>query len=186
MAKAKSKTLPKKSNAWTKPKWTYVEEIQQKIMKYFDECFDIEYRKVKQYRVLKQKDWSEVIEEYYKVKEKQVCITPPTVTGLAYALDTNRQTLLNYEDIESIPKKVPKDQRQQFVDTIKKAKSFVERYNEERLHKWWSPIGPMFNLKVNFKRQDVQKIDHTTDGDKITSVTFTTSLPAPDATESVA
>lgn len=181
----KRKKLPRKTD-WAQPKWSYVEEIQKKIMEYFDSCFDIEYRKVKQYRTLVQEDGSEVIEEYYKIKEKHVCINPPTITWLAYALDTTRETLSKYENLKRIPKKVPREERQGFADTIKKAKLFVEKYNEEKLHRWWSPIGAMFNLKVNFKWQDVHKVDHTTDWEKIQSVTFTTSLPPPDETESTA
>lgn len=66
---------------------------------------------------------------------------PYTITGLALALDTNRQTLMNYEKEPGY---------EWFFDTIKKAKARVENYVEERLF-GNQVAGPIFNLKNNFK-----------------------------------
>lgn len=64
---------------------------------------------------------------------------PYTVSGLAYALDTDRQTLVNYE------------QREMFFDTIKKAKQKIESQFEERaLNGQYNPTMSIFLMKNNF------------------------------------
>ena len=73
---------------------------------------------------------------------------PYTVSGLAYALGTNRQTLLNYEAKEG------------FFDTIKSAKAKIETFNEEMLYsKDVSTTGVIFNLKNNYGWKDKQEIE---------------------------
>lgn len=62
---------------------------------------------------------------------------PLTISGLAVALDTSRQTLLNYE------------RREEYFDSIKRALSICERFAEERLFSN-SPTGAIFNLKNNY------------------------------------
>lgn len=61
--------------------------------------------------------------------------TPYTITGLALALDTTRQSLCDYEN------------RQDFADTIKKAKARVENYAERKLMSGMPAAGPIFALK---------------------------------------
>lgn len=73
---------------------------------------------------------------------------PYTVSGLAYALGTNRQTLLNYEE------------KEEFFDTIKKAKAKIEVFNEEQLYNKDVPTtGIIFNLKNNYGWKDKQEIE---------------------------
>lgn len=73
---------------------------------------------------------------------------PYTVSGLAYALGTNRQTLINYEEKEG------------FFDTIKSAKAKIELFNEEMLYnKDVSTTGVIFNLKNNYGWKDKQEIE---------------------------
>lgn len=73
---------------------------------------------------------------------------PYTVSGLAYALGTCRQTLLNYEENET------------FLDTIKRAKAKIELFNEEQLYnKDVSTTGVIFNLKNNYGWKDKQEIE---------------------------
>ena len=65
---------------------------------------------------------------------------PPTVTGLALALGfTNRQSLLNYQE------------RDEFFDTITRAKARVELYAEERLFDKEGANGAKFSLANNFQ-----------------------------------
>ena len=65
---------------------------------------------------------------------------PPTMTGLALALGfSSRQSLLNYQG------------KKQFVDTITRAKSFIEAYAEERLFDRDGVQGAKFSLINNFK-----------------------------------
>jgi len=87
--------------------------------------------------------------EYFKEcdeKEK-----PYTITGLAIALDTDRKTLLNYED------------RDDFFPTIKKIKQKVENYAEERLFTGSNTAGVIFNLKNNYGWVDRQEVDANVD-----------------------
>lgn len=73
---------------------------------------------------------------------------PYTVSGLAYALNTNRQTLLNYEENE------------EFFDTIKRAKAKIECFNEEALYSKDVPTtGVIFNLKNNYGWKDKQEFE---------------------------
>lgn len=100
-------------------------------------------------RPLKYKDVKTMqkdIDKYFADCDKKK--RPYTVSGLAYALDTNRQTLLNYEDNE------------EFFDTIKRAKAKIELFNEEQLYnKDVSTTGVIFNLKNNYGWKDKQEIE---------------------------
>lgn len=78
-------------------------------------------------------------------------IRPYTITGLALALDTTRQTLLEYEgEVPGREKANPK-----FADTIKEAKLKCELYIEEGMMKGTVPPAPgIFNLKNNYEWKD--------------------------------
>lgn len=77
-----------------------------------------------------------------------------TITGLALALDTYRQTLLNYEE------------KDEFVDTVKKAKQRIENSYEIDLKKH-GRSGTIFALK-NFDWKDKTETDITSDGKALT------------------
>ena len=77
-----------------------------------------------------------------------------TITGLALALDTYRQTLLNYEE------------KDEYLDTIKKAKQMIENSYELDLKKS-GRTGTIFALK-NFDWKDKTETDITTLGKAIT------------------
>ena len=88
-------------------------------------------------------DLDEIIEAYFvETAEKELW---PTVTGLCLALNLTRQGLLNYEV------------REEFVDTIKKAKLMVEFAIEQQLMSGKPAAGPIFNLKNNFGWKDEHK-----------------------------
>ncbi|MBQ7861617.1 MAG: hypothetical protein IJ349_05390 [Clostridia bacterium] len=74
---------------------------------------------------------------------------PLTITGLALALGFNsRQTLLNYQE------------KEEFMDTITRAKARVEAYTEERLFDKEGAAGARFSLANNFKGwSEKQKIE---------------------------
>lgn len=80
---------------------------------------------------------------------------PYTVTGLAEALDTTRQTLLEYQgEVAGREKKVPG-----FADAIRKAKLKCERFAEESL---WQPkiaTGVIFNLTNNYGWRNKQEVE---------------------------
>lgn len=90
-----------------------------------------------------------MIDEYFSSTPKEEW----TITGLALALDTYRQTLLNYEE------------KDEFLDTIKKAKQKVENSYELDLKKS-GRTGTIFALK-NFDWKDQTQTDVTSKGDKI-------------------
>ena len=110
--------------------WMYknVEEIQEKIDTYFQECEGKPL--VVDGEVMTDKYGEPII-----VGKK-----PPTVTGLALALGFNsRQALLNYQG------------REEFNDTITRAKAKVEEYAESRLFDKDGANGAKFSLANNFK-----------------------------------
>ena len=72
---------------------------------------------------------------------------PYTITGLASALDTDRITLIRYED------------KEKFSNTIKRAKQKCEQYAEERLFGGQQVAGAIFNLKNNYGYKDTLDID---------------------------
>ncbi|MDU7067127.1 MAG: terminase small subunit [Clostridium perfringens] len=97
------------------------------------------------------------IDAYYEwAKENKKHIT---ITGLAWFLDTNRQTLLRYEEEDSeLLKSVSEDVRQAFRDTVKRAKARVEMEYEESLYNKNSAVGAIFTLKNNYGYVDKQEV----------------------------
>lgn len=112
-------------------------EMQKVIDKYFENCSG-EYIVIDG-QVVQDKNGNPI-----KTKER-----PLTITGLALALGfSGRQALLNYEG------------KPEFMDTIKRAKSRIEQYAEERLFDKEGVNGAKFNLSNNFKGwSEKQQID---------------------------
>ena len=75
-------------------------------------------------------------------------ICRPTMSGLAIALDMSRQSLCNYA------------KKDEFFDTIKRARLEVEQALEQHLYSG-SVAGVIFNLKNNFDWKDKSEIDST-------------------------
>lgn len=119
------------------PMYNTAEEMQGIIDAYFEECKG---------KILTDDDGNVVRDKYYM--PVIINAKPPTITGLALALGfTSRQALLNYQA------------KDEFVDTITRAKSRVECYAEERLYDKEGANGAKFNLANNFvgwkDKQDV-------------------------------
>lgn len=87
------------------------------------------------------------INNYFEECEKNK--EPYTITGLCMALDICRDTLCEYA------------KKDEFSDTIKKAKLKVENYLEKHLITDSSTTGIIFNLKNNFDWSDKQQIEHS-------------------------
>lgn len=106
------------------------------------------------------------IKEFFKMcaDEKRV----PTITGLAYFLDTTRKTLLEYEN--EILKSVSDDMKEEYSDIIKSAKARIELEYEQLLFKGNSVIGAIFTLKNNFGWVDRQEIQQTNKTIEVTLV----------------
>ena len=79
---------------------------------------------------------------------------PLVITGLAISLDTTRETLLDYQD------------RDEFSDTIIKAKQLCENYTEEYLFTGKNVAGAIFNLTNNFRNWKNKQYSDLTSGDK--------------------
>ena len=77
-------------------------------------------------------------------------IRPFPISGLADALDMSRQSLLNYS------------QKEEFFDTITRAKRKCEVYAEEQLFDKSGVTGAKFSLANNFDGwKDKQEIEHS-------------------------
>ena len=110
------------------PFYNTAEEMQEKIDAYFVEC---------EGRLLTDNEGNVITDKYgYPVR---VDTRPLTITGLALALGFNsRQALLNYQE------------KDEFHDTIMRAKAKVECYAEERLFDKDGANGAKFSLANNF------------------------------------
>lgn len=112
------------------PKYKSVGEIEEKIEKYFQSC---------EGEPLTDANGEQVVNKYgYPCWIRSP--KPPTVTGLALALGFNtRLSLLNYQG------------KKEFMNTITRAKSAIEKYAEERLFDRDGSNGAQFSLRNNFK-----------------------------------
>lgn len=130
------------------PKYKTVEELQEAIDKYFEEC--------------KGKPLVIDGEQMYNKQGYPIIIDrkPPTITGLALAIGlSGRGDLLYYQH-----------KKKQFCDTITRAKSRVEMYAEERLYDKEGSAGAQFNLRNNFKNWDADKKQEESKTEGITIV----------------
>ena len=126
-------------------KYKTPEEMQKKIDEYFESCYRaiMVFNKDKsQYEVVKDNNGN-IVKEQYK---------PFTITGLANALDLSRRDLLSYNE------------KDEFRNTVTRAKSIVEQYAEERLFDRDGNRGAIFSLSNNFKGwADKQQTETTKD-----------------------
>lgn len=122
-------------------------ELEKKIQAYFDMC---DSRMVEEIR------GNEVV----SVNRPR----PKTITGLAVALDTNRQTLLEYQA------------REKFADTIKRAKAIIEEdCVMNALDGKQDKTMSIFNLKNNYGWKDQSQMDVNATG----SLTIESKIPRP-------
>ncbi len=95
------------------------------------------------------KDMQDIIDKYFEECDEKG--KPYTMSGLAYALDMDRKSLLNYSKDEL------------FFPTIKKAKEKVEQQLEENaLMGKANSTFTIFNLKNNYGWRDTVEVknDH--------------------------
>lgn len=138
-------------------KFNTVSELNLRINEYFDRCDPhTEMRRVidghgKEGNAL----WVE--------REVLTPGVPYTITGLARALKTSRETLLDYESGKYDDKADVIDAAgDKFSDTIKDAKLRVQQNAEEFLMSGAPATGAIFWLKNNAGWKDRQEVDHTT------------------------
>lgn len=131
----------KKPRVGRPPKFTSVEEMQAKIDEYFAACKGHPMTDDEGKPVLDKFGRPIILDAH-----------PPTITGLALALGfASRQGLLTYQG------------KKAYCDTITRAKTFCERYAEERLFDRDGSNGAKFSLQNNFSgwREDKQKPQET-------------------------
>ncbi|RDH76352.1 hypothetical protein DVS77_21600 [Mycolicibacterium moriokaense] len=155
-------------------KFKSVAELRKKIDAYFSQC-DPHMVEITEWVQARTKDGklkkdknglNYLVQVTHKVMTDQV---PYTITGLALALNTSRETLLDYEsgnrdkkeDDEGYDPDVAK-----FSDTIKRAKLRCEQFNEQMLFSS-TPTGSIFNLKNNYGWKDKIEQDLTSNGETI-------------------
>lgn len=86
---------------------------------------------------------------------------PFTVTGLALFLDTSRETITDYE------------KKDEFSDTIKRAKNRILQQKEEMLCKTAGQVaGVIFDLKNNYPQHYKDKIEQEITGNQNINVTI--------------
>lgn len=140
-------------------KFKSVEELQEKIDNYFNNCDPhvetvTEWVQARDTKGALKKDENG---QNYLIEITHQVVTKPihyTITGLALALDTTRETLLDYEE------------KDEYSDTIKKAKLKVHNYVETKLFDG-NATGPIFNLKNNYGWVDKSEQDLTTNGKEL-------------------
>lgn len=105
-------------------------------------------------------EMKEQINEYFKTCDEKG--KPYTITGLALALDTSRKVLLEYEE------------RDEYRNTIKRAKLMCENYAEEQLFISKNTAGVIFNMKNNYGWADKQ--EHEISGETTQNIKTQTDL----------
>ena len=125
-------------------------ELQSAIDAYFDSC----YANV----IVKDKDGHACIDEDGNITREMQQVEPFTITGLALALDTSREVLMDIETQTSA------GYSKEFSDTIKRAKLRCQQFAESHMFTARNPAGAIFALK-NYGWRDIQDINHNIGGD---------------------
>lgn len=137
-------------------KFQSLEDLQRMIIAYFEDAAP-HWVDQETYIDKKDKNGKPIIEDGVMVQEKVIKKVKTaqkhlTVTGLAVALGTTRETLLDYENTYS-------DKYPDFSDTIKAAKEQIKEYTEASLF-GSNATGPIFNLKNNWGFTDTYKTEN--------------------------
>lgn len=155
-------------------KFQTVEELEEAIQGYFDSCFAPVMETVKnpEYDPEGDEIANEDIPKYIERQKTNVkgdlvfeSIRPLTITGLALALNSSRDSLLDYQN--EVQQSIPEEERGKFSDAIKRAKSFIENYLEEYMYNGKNQTSAIFVAKNNFGWKDERKTDITSGGEKV-------------------
>lgn len=125
------------------PKYKTVPELEKLIFAYFESCWKQKVDMFGNPIFLKDKKGKKTDDPV------MVQFKPYTVTGLAIAIGTTRETLMDYQ------------KKDKFSDTIKRAKEMCHSYAEESLYIGKNPTGAIFNLKNNWGWKDKTETEHS-------------------------
>jgi hypothetical protein len=127
-------------------KFKNAKEMQKKIEAYFKSCWDFK----------RDMFGNRIYDKATKPKQPvMIQVRPYTITGLAVALDTFRDVLIDYET------KYSEKYDKEFSNTIKRAKEMCHQYAEDSLFIGKNPTGAIFNLKNNYRWEDKTKQEHS-------------------------
>lgn len=129
-------------------KFETVEELQNAIDNYFDSCYAD--------RPAKDKDGFVVLDDDGKPYIERTQIEPITITGLALALNTSRETLMDIENGNG-------PYTEEYSDVITRAKLVCQNYAEKQMYTAKSANGPIFALK-QYGWKDKQEIEQNNSG----------------------
>lgn len=106
-------------------------------------------------------DLQKEIDNYFKYASDNEEI--PTVTGLAWWLGLSRNGLLHYEKAEENGwlKSLDDSAKHEIVNTVKRAKQYIETRYEQALFMNGKTIGAIFTLKNNYSWADKKEIEQT-------------------------
>lgn len=135
-------------------KFQSIEELQKKIDAYFADCDPhmeevtewVEARDSKGQLKKDEHGLNYLVQVTHKVMTKQ---QPYLITGLALALGTSRETLLEYEE------------REGYVDTIKAAKDKCQWFTEHNLNTAPNATGSIFSLKNNYGWKEKAEVENS-------------------------
>ena len=125
------------------PKYKTVNELVKIIDEYFRSCWKQKIDMFGNPIFVKDKSGKKTNEPV------MVQVEPYTVTDLARAVGMSRQALIDYE------------KKDEFLDTIKRAKQICEGYAEKSLYVGKNPTGAIFNLKNNWLWKDKVETEHS-------------------------
>lgn len=146
-----------KSGAWdATPEWyckcgrpmkfQSLEDLQKQIDAYFAECDP--HWVPEEYPAEIMDDKGKGTGKYeWRIRTTKTEQQPYTITGLAVALETSREVLLDYQDMD------------EFSDAIKKAKQKIHAYAEKYLFQGKNQAGVIFNLKNNWNWKDKTEVE---------------------------
>ena len=123
-------------------KFTDPAELRRLIQNYFDSCDPHQEKRVVEAGV------NQHGETIFTTREIMTQQKPYTTSGLARALGSSRQTLLDYQNPEHYSDEIPADARQELSDAIGDAKRKVEEFAESQLFEG-NANGAKFNLTNN-------------------------------------
>jgi DNA-binding XRE family transcriptional regulator len=129
-------------------KFQTVAELQAAIDGYFESCFAE--------LPMRDKDGNVVLDAAGKPYIERLQVEPFTITGLALALDTSRETLMDIENGNW-------SYTEEYSDAISRAKLRCQNYAEKQMYTAKSANGPIFALK-NYGWKDKQEIDTNATG----------------------
>lgn len=151
--KKSAETKPKRHTLGRPLKFQTVKELKKAINDYFESLFEPRFDM-----------WGNPVMNKKTGEQMMKKSKVATVTGLAVALGTTRETLLDYElgkhdgkDL-TVEQLAENEQIEDFSDTIKEAKLRIYSDTEQQLYQG-KAVGAIFSLKNNYGWKDKTEVE---------------------------